>query len=330
MTTRHIRALALALALLALAGGAQSALGRSSRASRSSGPSHLTGVGDEQTTMFASLYWQRLHTRIARYIAPYDAAVKPYSLAKATAWIKAAEAAHQQVLVAFYHSEYTPTQMPSVAVYERDVQRFVKLFPKVRQYQPWDEANRGNVPHLFSSPSAVAAAKYYQALERVCHGCTIVGLDVLDQDYVGPTLGYIEEFKREVYRLKTVMPTLWGLHNYSDTNRFSSGRTRAILAILPGQVWLTETGGIVKLGASFPNKHGSGLARAARALKFMFAIASSFPKIKRLYIFQWSGAAASARFDAGLVDVHGKPRPGYVVVCRQLHASHCNVPVAKD
>ena len=68
--------------------------------------------------MFSNPMWQQLHTKIARYIAPYDAAVRPYSLQLARAWIGAAEAQHQQVLVAFYHSEYTPTKMPSVAVHQ--------------------------------------------------------------------------------------------------------------------------------------------------------------------------------------------------------------------
>ena len=74
------------------------------------------------------------------------------------------------------------------ASYQRDVQKFVKLFPHVHQYQSWDEANRGNVAHAFSSPSAGSAAKYYQALLRVCKGCTVIGLDVLDQASIGGTL----------------------------------------------------------------------------------------------------------------------------------------------
>jgi hypothetical protein len=199
----------------------------------------------------------------------------------------------------------------------------------VRQYQPWNEANRGNVAHLFASPSAAASARYYQALKRVCKGCTVVGLDVLDQQNVGPTLAYIAEFKREIRHLHTVMPAIWGLHNYSDTNRFSGSRTHAILSAVSGQLWLTETGGIVQFGRNFPNRHGSGLARAARALRFMFSLAASNPRIKRLYIFQWSGANGSARFDAGLMDPHYRPRPGYVTVCRQLRAPKCNVRVSK-
>ena len=219
--------------------------------------------------------------------------------------------------------------MPSIAGYQRDVQKFIKLFPNIKQYQPWNEANRGYVSHLFASPSAVASAMYYQVLKRACTRCMVVGLDVLDQLNVFPSLTYIAEFQHEIRHLRMAMPTVWGLHNYSDTNRFSSTRTRTIAAALPGQVWLTETGGIVQFGGAFPNNHGAGLTRSAKALTYMFRLASSDSRIKRLYIFQWTGARPSARFDAGLTDAHYRPRPGYVAVCRQLHAAHCNVKLSK-
>jgi hypothetical protein len=327
---RRIQPLALLLscallltAALVLAPGAVA--GASSKQRAHAAASYLTGIGDEQTEMFANPLWQQLHTKIARYIAPYDAAVRPYSLGQARQWIGAAEAQHQQVLVAFYHSEYTPTKMPSLAVYKRDVQKFIKLFPKVRQYQPWNETNRGNVAHLFSSPSAMESARDYKALKSVCRGCTVLGLDILDGPSVSPSLRYIGEFKLDIARLKTSMPSLWGLHNYSDTNRFQSTRTRAILAAVPGQIWLTETGGIVKFGGAFPNRKGSGLIRASKALAYMFRLASSNSRIKRLYIFQWSGATGAARFDAGITDPHYNPRPGYVTVCKKLRAANCRM-----
>jgi hypothetical protein len=286
---------------------------------------YLTGIGDEQTEMFTDKLWRQLHTSIVRYIVPYDAAYSPTDLALVGSWITAARVQKQRILIAFYHSRRTPLLMPSMGIYQRDVKKFMKLFPQVREYQPWNEANRGYVRNMFASPSAVASAQYYQALKRACPSCTVVGLDILDQQNVLPSLNYIAQFKAEIGRLRTVMPSVWGLHNYSDTNRGSSLRTRAILAAVPGQVWLTETGGIVNFGPSFPNVSGSGLTRAARALSYMFSLASSNSRIKRLYIFQWTGSAASARFDAGLTDVHFKPRPGYVVVCRHMHAAHCNV-----
>ncbi len=292
--------------------------------------SFLTGIGDEHTAMFANPLYVGLHTQIARYIAPYDAAVHPYFLQQAARWIAAAEGDHQQVLVAFYHSEYTPTKLPSVATYTADVAKFVKLFPNVRQYQAYDEANRGNSPPRFASPSAKLAAQYYQALAGVCAGCTVVGLDVLDGKNIRPTLRYISAFKREVRRLRAPMPSIWGLHNYSDVNHFQTWRTRALVRALDGQVWLTETGGIVRFAGAFGDRHGAGLRRAARALKLMFAIAASEPRITRLYIYDWTGGDSGAAFDAGLMDTHEVPRPGYVVVCRALHALSCGVRIASD
>jgi hypothetical protein len=333
-------AVALVAAALALAPGALAGASASSPSAHAASAStarasasYLTGVGDQETEMFSNRLWQQLHTKIARYIAPYDAAVRPFSLQAAARWIAAAEAHGQQVLVAFYHSEYTPTRMPSVSVYTRDVKKFIALFPRVTQYQAWNETNRGTVIESVKgrrrvglvSPTPTQSAAYYKALRAVCKGCTITGLDVLDAQNIGPTLSYIAQFKHALAHLKVPLPHLWGLHNYSDTNRFSSSRTRAVLAAVPGEVWLTETGGIVKFGGAFPNVKGSGLRRASKALAFMFGLAASNSRIKRLYIFQWSGARGSVRFDAGLTDPHFNPRPGYVTVCKQLHAAKCHM-----
>lgn len=320
-----LSAAALSALLLALAPGALAGSAPEAHASAS----YLTGIGDQETEMFGNPLWRQLHTKIARYIAPYDAAVRPFSLQAAARWIAAAEAQHQQVLVAFYHSEYTPTRMPSVGVYQRDVQKFVGLFPHVTQYQAWNETNRGTViekHHVgLVSPTPTQSAAYYKALRAVCRGCTITGLDILDGPAIAPSLRYIAQFKHALAQLKVPMPHLWGFHNYSDTNRFSSSRTRAILAAVPGEVWLTETGGIVKFGGAFPNVKGSGLRRASSALSYMFRLAASSSRIKRLYVFQWSGSRGAARFDAGLTDPHYNPRPGYVVVCKALHAAKCKM-----
>jgi hypothetical protein len=332
---RSLIAAALAAAALvlpgALAGAPQaSASAGSPTPSAHTSAAYLTGLGDQAVKMFANPYWRQLHTKMVRYIAPYDAVAHGYSLSLARRFIEAAEAEHVQVLVAFYHSEYTPTRLPSVKLYQHDVQKFVRMFPNVKQYQSWDEANRGNIPHALASPSAKRAAAYYQALIRSCSGCTVVGLDVLDAAVISPTLRYISEFKREVHHLHSVMPKIWGLHNYSDVNRLQSWRTRALVRAFGGQVWLTETGGLVKFGGAYPNRKGSGLRRAARVLKYMFSVASTQPRIKRLYIYNWTGGTAKTRFDAGLTNAKGQPRAGYQVVCRQLHAAKCNVKLAKN
>ena len=290
----------------------------------------LTGIGDEHTAMFHARLWKQLDFEITRYIVPYDVAAHRNELNEARTWIATALAAHQQILVAFYHSKQTPMGMPSSALYRRDVAKFLRLFPKVHQYQPWNEANRGNVPHFFASPNAQQSAIYYRELRSIAHHDTIVGLDLLDNPNVAPTLSYVAEFKADVRGLHAVMPQLWGLHNYSDTNSFQSSRTRAVLAAVPGDLWLTETGGVVKFGTALTNVHGSGLRRAARALEYMFHLAYISPRITRLYIYAWSGAGPRARFDAGLMDAHGHPRQGYVAVCdhRTHYSRRCRVHVS--
>ncbi len=329
-TLRFLPGILLSLALVLGTLAAPSAVGRASKPRAHAASSYITGIGDESALMFHEPLFGQLHTKIVRYIAPYDAVVHRATLNQAITFIQAAEIAHEQVLVAFYHSENTPTRLPSVATYQHDVQRFVKYFPHVRQYQSWDEANRGNIAHVLASPSAAASARYYQALLRVCKGCTVIGLDVLDAANISPTLEYISEFKREIGRLRTVMPKIWGLHNYSDINRFESWRTRELVRALGGQVWLTETGGLVQFGGAFPNRNGSGLTRAARVLKYMFAVAGSRSQIKRLYVYDWTGGNSRTRFDAGLMNAHDQPRAGYIVVCKALHAARCKARVARN
>jgi hypothetical protein len=332
-TLLRLRTPATALALLvacAIFTAGASGLGRASahRPKAHAAAHFLTGLGDEYSDMFANPLWQQLHTKIARYIAPYDAMVHADSLARATAWIQAAEEQHAQILVAFYHSEHTPMVLPSVAQYRHDVQKFLRRFPNVRQYQAWDEANRGTIAHYLASPSAGATAQYYQALHRLCTTCNVIGLDVLDQSKISPTLEYISEFKREIARLHTTMPSIWGLHDYSDVNRYESWRTREVSRALGGQIWLTETGGIVQFGGIFTNHNGSGLTRAASVLNYTFGLAAAFSQVKRLYLYNWTGGVGSSRFDAGLTDSRNRPRLGYVIVCRHLHGAKCGVHVS--
>jgi hypothetical protein len=126
------------------------------------------------------------------------------------------------------------------------------------------------------------------------------------------------------------MPSIWGLHNYSDINRLQTWRTSQLVTALGGQVWLTETGGLVRFPPSFLNKNGSGLTRAAKALKLLFHIASEHARVKRIYIYDFTGGTPTTTFDAGLTNAKGEPRPGYLVVCKQLHAAKCNLKTVEN
>ncbi len=105
------------------------------------------------------------------------------------------------------------------------------------------------------------------------------------------------------------------MHNYSDTNRFSTKRTSAILKAIGkgGRVWLTETGGIVKLGTSLPPSE----SRAEKALGCMFTIAKRFKQIERVYVYQFNPGDPSHAFDAGLIRPDGSKRAGYDVVVKR-------------
>jgi hypothetical protein len=86
-------------------------------------------------------------------------------------------------------------------------------------------------------------------------------------------------------------------------------------------VWLTETGGIVKLGSSFP----ASTSRASKALGCMFTLAKTNSRIQRLYVYQFNPPTnpATADFDAGLINPDQSPRPGYdVVKTRKARSCH--------
>jgi hypothetical protein len=280
------------------------------------------GFGDDHFQMFTNPYYRVLHVRIARYIVPYDAVNHRNDLNSVDAWITAARKAGVTPLLAFWHSSRSPNSVPSTNTYKKAVGKLIRLIgpgtpANVREFQPYNEANRGTVSSpgvKFRSPSAKQAAAYYKALKSVCKGCTVVGLDVLDANKIGPTLTYIRQFKH--YVGSRDMPKIWGLHNYSDTNRFSSSRTRAVASLVPGQLWLTETGGIVSFGRAFPGGR-RGEARAKRAMSYMFRL-SHIGKVRRVYIFQWTIDRGRQRFDAAVTNTSGCPRPAYSVVSQKL------------
>ena len=102
----------------------------------------------------------------------------------------------------------------------------------------------------------------------------IVGLDILDEQNVNKTIKYLKSFLRHA----SPDPKIIGFHNYSDTNRFSTTRTKRVLAAFRGKVWLTETGGIVKLGSSVPVQHEP---RAPRRWAACSRLAKSNSRIQR-------------------------------------------------
>ena len=277
------------------------------------------GISDQQASTFTHPFYKPLKLKLARYIAPYDVTTDKNQGDRFAAWYGAALSQRQRMLVSFEHSRTRGKEKvaPTAKVYERMTKAFKKRFPKVREIGTWNEITRcqegkrteGQPRKLCSSKTGPKIlAGYYRSNRKVFKGAKIVPLNVLDERNPNKAIKYVKAFKR----VARPAPSIWGLNNYSDTNRFSMSRTKKIIkAFGPrGEVWLLETGGLVRLGSSLPFNE----ARAAKALGCMFSIAKKIKRVKRLYIYQFNGAAPGASFDAGLVDINNRKRPGYAVV----------------
>ncbi|MBO9531481.1 MAG: hypothetical protein J7513_00705, partial [Solirubrobacteraceae bacterium] len=210
------------------------------------------GMGDQSPQLFETPSFQKLKKiKTVRYIAPWDVENDPASKATADLWIANAKAKGYKVHVTFNYSLLKPEKLPSVAAYTKATKAFVTRHKAdVEAWGVFNEANRGTVKGRFATPGPKLAAQLFLAFRKsICKGCKIVGLDVLDGNSIKPTITYVKSFLKNT---KGVKPTIWGFHNYSDTNRFGTSRTAAFLKVAKGgQVWLTETGGLYRLGNSF-------------------------------------------------------------------------------
>ena len=285
----------------------------------------IFGISDQQAGTFSNPLFKPLKSKVARYITPYDVMSDKAQRERLDAWVKGATSAKQRILISFEHSrrEGREGRLPSVAEYTRELRKFKKKYPRIREISSWNEVNRRYDPRrregqpTWNKPKRVA--EYYMAARKVFRGSKIVGLDILDENNPNRSIKYIRTFKRYA----RPAPKYYGVHNYSDTNRFSQSRTRRMIKAIGrgAEVWLTETGGIVALTAS--NSFPYDEQRAARALGCMFDIARDQKQVKRLYVYQFNGAPQGASFDAGLVDASGTiKRPGYAVA-QKRRARNC-------
>jgi len=275
----------------------------------------VVGVADQSAAMFSNPFYKRLDPKVSRLIVSYDAVrSNTFEVAYIDEWMRAVRASRIEPLISFNHSRgcydekgipHTKAcRLPSAKRYRLAFNAFRRRYPDVKVYSPWNEANHRSQP---TEKRPDRAADYYNVVRNSCRGCTIVAADVLDQ---GGMTQWLKAFRK---RAKG-KPQLWGLHNYQDVNNYTTDGTKEMLRAVPGQVWLTETGGIVAFGKRRPFSP----SRAAKATRFMFRLAKSSPRITRLYIYSWFGTLRTATFDAGLVTVTGKPRAGYQVVRRTL------------
>jgi hypothetical protein len=246
---------------------------------------------------------------------PFDWYKRSFQVTEVTHFLNRASAEDAEVLVHFTakrgcykngrYSRSKKCRAPSVKTYRSQFNRFRRTFPDIDTFGVWNEANHVSQP---TATKPRLAARYFLAASKACGSCTFVAADVLDSSNMAP---WLAQFRRA----SNGKARIYGLHNYSDVNRRRSTGTRRLLQIVPGQVWLTETGGILKFLPAFKRNQ----RRQANRTKYMFQMVDKYDRrrsglrsrITRLYNYQWTGVKKSARFDAGLVNPNGTARKAY-------------------
>src|SRR3954447_11061544 len=284
---------------------------------------YRVGLGEQNPQMFDNASWQSLKLKRVRYLVPWDYAKYRGQRDEVNFFMARALQNRQDVLVTFTarrgcysakgrYSKKKACRAPSAKAYKKAFLAFDKKFSWVKTYSAWNEINHKSQP-TFKSPKK--AAGYYNVLRRYTKRKKFraMAADMLD---TGNMSRYLATFKRYAKG----SPRLWGLHNYGDVNRRRTTFTKTMLRSVPGEVWLTETGGIVKLLPSFKRS----TSRAKQRTTGMFKLVNRYDTrrrgmrsmITRLFVYTYYGAPRSARFDAGLVNPDGSKRPAFSVFAK--------------
>lgn len=294
----------LAAAMLLLAGFAAPQPAHAGMASK------LTvGIAEQQPDFFSQPLFQRTEIHHARLLVSWNAMYTKWQREQADTWLDAARAAGVTPLVSFGHSRTRRSELPSTARYLKAFRAFRKRYPWVRTFATWNEANHCGEPTC-KRPALVAS--YWRAIKKDCPTCRILAAELLDSPNVAT-------WARAFRRATRVEPRYWGLHNYIDANRFTTSYTKAVLGATRGELWLTETGGIVARRNGSRVRLPGSTAHAAKATRFVFEkLVRVDPRIKRVYLYHWENESRRATWDSALVATNGQARPAYDVLRDRL------------
>jgi hypothetical protein len=283
------------------------------------------GLGDQNPQVFADPNYKALHLRQVRLFVPWNVMDDTSARRKMRAWVVAARRTGARPLIHVSTDNYAirKAHLPSRSAYRSKIGRLVRYLRPlgVQDFGAWNEANHASQP-TWNHPSA--AAKYFVEMRRAvfshCRAgvCRVVGLDVLDQAGVDR---YISRFIHALGRsYASRYLRIVGIHNYSDVNRHRTTGLREIMRSVHRythrpKFWLTETGGVVKFGRSFPCSE----SRAASRLDYLFDVIHAYRhSLERVYLYNWYGASCAGRMDVGIVGPSGGVRRSYSVVKRRL------------
>ena len=281
-------------------------------------PASVTvGLGDQSWDTFRDGHFTDLGIKHVRVVTPWNVALTRGNRLWLDEYLTAARAAGADPLVSFGAAHPSrcparPCKLPSSAEFDRAFRAFRARWPWVRTIGVWNEANHRSQP-TFRSPEQ--AARYFNIVRKRCRACRVVAADVIDDANMVRWLG---RFNAVAHGAR-----LWGLHNYRDGNPRRGqryGGTKLLLKTVRGQVWLTETGGIVRFvlpdgRTLFPYSEKRANVAIGRVLRLAKEYRS---RIGRLYVYHWRADQFDNRFDAGLLGKDGTPRASYYTLKRWL------------
>jgi hypothetical protein len=276
----------------------------------------LIGIGEQKPGMFTDPRWERLGLHEARFITPWDTLHDERQLERLDTWMEAARASGTRPLLGLERSLRSAKlrrTLPTDRRFAREFRRLRARYPDVRDWITWNEANHPLQPTA-NRPRRVA--RYFGIMVRNCRGCRIVGADVLD-------ISTMTSWVRRFAHYATEPPRIWGLHNYGDTNQLKTTGTETLLRITGhGQVWFTESGGLVVrreyAGATVKHVYRYSQRHAARSTRHVFTLACLSPRIRRVYLYHWQAPPGATNWDSAFLGPTGHVRPAYRTLRRQL------------
>ena len=270
------------------------------------------GIADQKFDMFSDARFAALGIRHARIAIGWDAMGSAWQVEQLDAWLGGAKALGIQPLISFGHSRTARRTVPTPDKMRLQLRALRTRYPWVKTFATWNEANHCGEPLC---NRAKLAAGYYRALRRECPSCNILAPEILDTPNA---VRWVKEFRRAL----GYTPKTWGVHNYIEANRFKMTRLRALLRAMPGaDVWLTETGGLVRRDNGSTTDIPEGPRHAAKVTRYLFDhVLPRNPRVKAVYLYHWNAGPADTTWDSGLITPGGRERASLAVLRRVLRS----------
>jgi hypothetical protein len=267
------------------------------------------GIADQNPFSLADPALAQLKVRYLRRSIGWDWQRFDWQMADIDAWMDQARRLGAEPLITFARSRVHRHKLPTNAQFTAAFKAFRARYPDVKVFSTWNEANHCG-EGTCRKPQLVA--RFYKSIQRNCKGCKVLAADLLDQPN---TVAWIRGFKKAA----KVEPKYWGLHNYVSANRFDTTRTLEMLRATRGEIWLTETGGLVARRNGSDVKLKAGTKHAAKVTHFIFdKLVRLSPRISRVYLYHWRSSSPRDSWDSAFVGSDGKARPALGVLKGKL------------